>query len=390
MRFAPFSNKGRIAFVAALMLGALALSTATSAADSSGLEAEIAAKRKELDRAERLSGPSAEATGLALLDLAEVYRKLGQNAEAETLLNRSLSIYDRLKSPDPVAVAKVLNNLALIYIDQGKPREAVPLFQSAVGHAYGHFKTRPNHPMLMTLIGNLAGTYALLGNSSEAQPLYGRLVSMSEAAYGPEDKRTQEYRSALSFHTQRLAQPATPSRSDANGSRSTQGSNSSTGTRVAVMDCEAMKRTVIATKVPPNASVTASQETVMFMTKAILDMIAAGCPTEPGVTPAQIEAERKLRQEQYATAERNCNAVQSGGHRCVPQAHTATTTVSAPPVPARSSSQSQSGVISYDPVTGKCIGDPQACACLPGITTTTSASCPNSRGSSGGGIRTAR
>ncbi|MNL52719.1 hypothetical protein D3C87_1759170 [compost metagenome] len=93
------------------------------------------------------------------------------------------------------------------------------------------------------------------------------------------------------------------------------------GTRLSSQTCEAMKQSVIATKVAPNASITASQETVMFMTKTVLDMIAANCPTEPGVTPAQIAAERQTRQQQYAAAENACNAVQSGGRRCVAQNH---------------------------------------------------------------------
>ncbi|WP_369646728.1 hypothetical protein [Variovorax sp. V118] len=95
----------------------------------------------------------------------------------------------------------------------------------------------------------------------------------------------------------------------------------SAGTRLSSQTCEAMKQSVIATKVAPNASITASQETVMFMTKTVLDMIAANCPTEPGVTPAQIAAERQTRQQQYAAAENACNAVQSGGRRCVAQNH---------------------------------------------------------------------
>lgn len=82
-----------------------------------------------------------------------------------------------------------------------------------------------------------------------------------------------------------------------------------------------MKQAVIATKVPPNASVTDANEAVMFMTKTIMNMIDGGCPTEPGVTAAQITAERQLRQQQYEAAESACNAVQSGGRRCVPKGH---------------------------------------------------------------------
>lgn len=102
-----------------------------------------------------------------------------------------------------------------------------------------------------------------------------------------------------------------------------------TGRRLSAQACEAMKQAVLTTRVPPNASVTASTETVMFLTKTVLNMIAGGCQTD-GTTPAEIEAERQERQRQYAAAENACNAVQSGGRRCVPQAHTASDSRSAP------------------------------------------------------------
>lgn len=158
------------------------------------------------------------------------------------------------------------------------------------------------------------------------------------------------------------------------------------GERLSIQTCEAMKQSVIATKVPPNASVTAAMETVMFMTRTELLMIDGHCPTEPGVTQTQIAAARKERQQQYTAAEQNCNAVQSGGRRCVPQAHaTATAAVNRPPVAAPAASASPGNTISYDPVTGRCLGPREICACQPGIDVS---GCPSR--SSGGGIRTAR
>jgi hypothetical protein len=84
------------------------------------------------------------------------------------------------------------------------------------------------------------------------------------------------------------------------------------------------------TKVPLNASISASQESAMFMTKTVLDMIDGNGPTQPGVTPAQIAAERKLRQQKYAAAESACNAVQAGGRRCTPQVRTVARATSTP------------------------------------------------------------
>lgn len=164
---------------------------------------------------------------------------------------------------------------------------------------------------------------------------------------------------------------------------------------VSASECEDRKQTVIATRIPDNASITESQETVMFMTNTILDMIADGCPTESGVTPAQIAAERQLRQQQFDAAESACNAVQSGGRRCVARNHFGSgakeTQTTAPVTPAAKPAspnpgfeceidprwgkdyfgnpRSKSGnkIVAYDPVTGKirCSNEP---APAPGIT----------------------
>jgi hypothetical protein len=71
------------------------------------------------------------------------------------------------------------------------------------------------------------------------------------------------------------------------GSTSTDVDNSTNrpeAMRISAQACDVMKRSAITTRIPPNASITASQETVMFMTKTVLDMIAGGCPTD-GATP---------------------------------------------------------------------------------------------------------
>ncbi|MDP9902955.1 hypothetical protein [Variovorax ginsengisoli] len=149
--------------------------------------------------------------------------------------------------------------------------------------------------------------------------------------------------------------------------------------------CEAMKQMVMSAKVPPNASITSSMETVMYMTKVVLDMIANGCPTEAGTTPAQIEAEKRERERQYAEAEKACNAVQVGGRRCVPQAHSADVAVSKPAAPPPPPAPAAKPVVSFDPATGRCYPpDAEECRRIPN----TRGYSPNS--SSDGRIRTAR
>ncbi len=52
-------------------------------------------------------------------DLARLYWQQGRYAEAEPLYKRSLAIQEKALGPDDPAVAMDLNNLALLYDEQG-------------------------------------------------------------------------------------------------------------------------------------------------------------------------------------------------------------------------------------------------------------------------------
>ena len=51
---------------------------------------------------------------------AHDYYKQGRHAEAEQFLNRSLAIEEKILGPEHPDVATSLNNLAILYIDQGR------------------------------------------------------------------------------------------------------------------------------------------------------------------------------------------------------------------------------------------------------------------------------
>ncbi|MDA7416280.1 hypothetical protein PGB34_07875 [Xenophilus arseniciresistens] len=86
------------------------------------------------------------------------------------------------------------------------------------------------------------------------------------------------------------------------------------GAALSAQECRAREQAVMNTRIPANASITASQETVMFMTRTAIEMHDAGCP---GVSAA----ERRQYQESFAAAQRACDQVQSGGRRCTPNNH---------------------------------------------------------------------
>jgi tetratricopeptide (TPR) repeat protein len=81
-----------------------------------------------------------------------------------------------------------LNNLALLYWNQGKYEQAEPLFQRAL-------ETRerllgPEHPDTLSTVNNLAELYRRQGKYERAEPLYQRALATYERVLGPEHPAT--------------------------------------------------------------------------------------------------------------------------------------------------------------------------------------------------------
>ena len=68
----------------------------------------------------------------SLNNLAVLYRNQGKYAEAEPLYQRSLAIWEKALGKDHPDVATSLNNLAVLYHNQGKYAEAEPLYQRSL------------------------------------------------------------------------------------------------------------------------------------------------------------------------------------------------------------------------------------------------------------------
>ena len=64
---------------------------------------------------EKALGPDHPSTGVALNNLAELYRRQGKYGKAEPLYQRSLAIAEKALGPDHPSTATSLNNLALLY-----------------------------------------------------------------------------------------------------------------------------------------------------------------------------------------------------------------------------------------------------------------------------------
>lgn len=70
--------------------------------------------------------------GTSLNNLAMIYVRQGRYAEAEPLLKRALAIQEKALGPDHPDVSNSLNNLATLYAGQGRYADADPLFKRAL------------------------------------------------------------------------------------------------------------------------------------------------------------------------------------------------------------------------------------------------------------------
>ncbi len=87
--------------------------------------------------------------------------------------------------PEHPDTATCLNNLATLYVNQGKYEQADPLYKQALHIREYHLGLR--HPDTTSSLNELAGAYCKHGKYAEAESLYQRALSIRERELGPED-----------------------------------------------------------------------------------------------------------------------------------------------------------------------------------------------------------
>ncbi len=127
---------------------------------------------KTLDEAERLW-----AQGQELLHK-------GDPGGAENLFKRALAIREKTLGPEHRKAATRLNDLAMLYDDQGRCADAEPLNKRAL--AILEMALGPDHPDVATSLNNLAVTYYKQGRYADAEPLHKRALAIREKALGPD------------------------------------------------------------------------------------------------------------------------------------------------------------------------------------------------------------
>ncbi len=119
----------------------------------------------------------------SLNNLAILYADQGRYAEAEPLYKRALAIKEKVLGPEHVDFATTLDSLASLYADQGRFAEAEPLYKRAL--AIKEKVLGPEHIDFAGRLNNLATLYKDQSRYAEAEPLYKRALAIKEKVLGP-------------------------------------------------------------------------------------------------------------------------------------------------------------------------------------------------------------
>ncbi|MDB9486591.1 tetratricopeptide repeat protein [Dolichospermum circinale CS-537/01] len=122
-----------------------------------------------------------EALATSLNNLAVLYKNQGKYSEAEPLYLEALEMRRRLFTGDHPDVASSLNNLASLYYNQGKYSEAELLLLDALEMRKRLFTG--DHPDVASSLNNLAVLYKNQGKYSEAESLYLEALEMRKRLF---------------------------------------------------------------------------------------------------------------------------------------------------------------------------------------------------------------
>jgi CHAT domain-containing protein/Tfp pilus assembly protein PilF len=128
-----------------------------------------------------------------LTNLAEIYRKQGKYEQAEPLYLRSLAIDEKAKNYAYVAID--LNNLALLYQTQGKYDQAESLYRRSLAIVEKLLKEKGKDGSdfdrdldVAIKLNNLAALYDEQGKYKQAEPLYRRSLAIREKTLAKKGK----------------------------------------------------------------------------------------------------------------------------------------------------------------------------------------------------------
>lgn len=183
--------------------------------------------KRALEIREKALGEKDLAVSSTLTELGDLYRMAGRYAEAEAIYTRVLPMWEKeakghrdpaVQPVLPIALASKLENLAQVYVAQGKYAEAEPLYIRAI-KIWEQGIIRPLHPKgqewadvwrslgntrlnVASLCTDLASLYEIQGRLSDAESLYQRALKIRQEELGPDRPEVAASLNNLAFlHT---------------------------------------------------------------------------------------------------------------------------------------------------------------------------------------------
>ncbi|KAL8810966.1 MAG: hypothetical protein Q9223_007633 [Gallowayella weberi] len=128
-------------------------------------------------------------------NLGLLYSDQGKMAEAEEMYMRALKGYEKAWGAEHTSTLDTVNNLGNLYSNQGKLVEAEKMYQRALD---GQEKALGReHTSTLDIVSNLGNIYANLGKLVEAENAYQRALKGYEINLGVHDERTREVLAAF-------------------------------------------------------------------------------------------------------------------------------------------------------------------------------------------------
>lgn len=120
---------------------------------------------------------------ITLLDLGRTCSELGDFAESQSFLDRSLAIRKKEYGEASAEVATVLNSLGSCYQDQGRFDDAAASYDRSMA-TWIHLEGRDSLEY-MTVLANKASLEGQTGNLKKARQMFEEVVAFQEGALGP-------------------------------------------------------------------------------------------------------------------------------------------------------------------------------------------------------------
>jgi len=150
-------------------------------------EALVVARRL-LELREKMFGPDDAVVGIALSNLAEIYRAKKQNDEAQSFYRRSLTILERDPAANSLSLVNVLERLADVAFEKRDYKGSSALLARAL--AVREAAVGKDDPSLIPLLHHLANTLQAQRQFDKAEPLYLRALTTAEQRLGKRNPET--------------------------------------------------------------------------------------------------------------------------------------------------------------------------------------------------------